>query len=730
MQIFVGARRIFIGWVTYPFLSKHKFFQHKPILREYGYVNSKERETMKFNISRLLSRRMTRTCNQLRSLQAPHSGISNWYNQSIISFVLIVLCLSSAPSLFASGDVNLLFPVRNQTFYPDRLVRIAWDNATTSAVDVSYSLDGSDTWNTIATGVQANDFEWRLPKLDTTRITFKVQISSLAKPELLEPTMKNMDGAGTAFFSPRGKFIVSGLEDGSLNLRTTDNGVVMSSSKVSTSRIACAVMSRLYNDSVFIVSGKEIIIHNVFTLGNQVRFGGDVHNQAITSVAIHPTLPILATTSDDGSLRIWDIPSRKVLRTITPISLAKLKACTFSPDGTMIAYGGSEGLIFVTEWQDSSAMISILFGHGNAGQNIEIRSLAITPDSKSLVSGGVDKTIRIWDIEQQSVKSILFAHNEAVTCLRLSHDGSKILSGSEDSTVRQWSMATGLELHNALSVSGMVTAVDYSQTGDTLLATESTTGTISVWRNIKTLGANDTVTGYIKYPIALKVGSVSGGVGEETSIPVLLDRAYSVPYFERTIFRATCRMILPSYMVAISDSGSAQFNRLSQFRYDTIAVPLEFGSNDTVGKVRVKILLTDVFQQDTVKIIGNGISPLVWEKGVRAFILQQVEGGIIEVDSVCSLQRPVTFTPETEFKVIPQPAKDQATLNFTAYEEGAYTIEVYDVIGTNVMTIASQEFQRGEQSIPIRTSDLSSGIYSIRIVAPSKVYTVQLVVSH
>lgn len=686
---------------------------------------------MKHNISRSQLRQMPAICHHKWSQQIAIKSISKRNSPIFFWFALSLFIISIAPSLFAGGDVNLLFPVRNQTFYPDRLVRIVWDNSTTSAVDISYSLDGSETWNTIATGVQSNDFEWRLPKLDTTRITFKVQIASLSKPELLEPTMNNIAGAATAFFSPRGKFIISGLVDGSLNLRTTDNGVVMSSSKVSNSRIAGAVMSKLYNDSVFIASGKEIIIHNVFTLGNQIRFGSDIHNQEITSIAIHPTLPILATTSDDGSLRIWDIPSRKVVRTITPISLAKLKTCTFSPDGKMIAYGGSEGLIFVTEWQNPTALISILFGHGNAGQNIEIRTVAITPDGKSLVSGGVDKTIRIWDIEQQSVKSILFAHNDAVSCVRISHDGSKILSGSEDNTVRQWSMATGLELHSELTISGMVSSVDYSQTGDTLLATESSTGAISVWRNIKTLGSDDTATGYIKYPIALRVGSVSAGVGEEATIPVLLDKAYSVPYFERTTFRATCRMVLPSYMVAISDSGSSnQFNRLSQFRYDTVAVPLVFGSSDTVGNVRVKILLTDIFQQDTVRIIGSGISPLIWEKGIRAFILQQVEGGIIEVDSVCSLQRPVIFTPESEFKVIPQPAKDQATLDFTAYEAGAYTIEIYDMIGTNVMTVLSQEFQRGKQTIPIRTSDLSSGIYTIRIVAPSRVYTVQLVVAH
>ena len=65
------------------------------------------------------------------------------------------------------------------------------------------------------------------------------------------------------------------------------------------------------------------------------------HNESITSIAWHPSRPILATTSEDLSIRLWDLETGKRMDELygpveTPIRL------NFSPSGTRLASSGGD----------------------------------------------------------------------------------------------------------------------------------------------------------------------------------------------------------------------------------------------------------------------------------------------------------------------------------------------------------------------------------------------------
>ncbi|NIM12342.1 MAG: DUF4365 domain-containing protein [Candidatus Aminicenantes bacterium] len=71
-----------------------------------------------------------------------------------------------------------------------------------------------------------------------------------------------------------------------------------------------------------------------------------------------------------------------------------------------------------------------------------IKSVAVSPDGKWIVSGSADKTIKIWDMESGECRATLEGHKDEVRCVAITPDGTRILSGSDDETIRVWDVQT------------------------------------------------------------------------------------------------------------------------------------------------------------------------------------------------------------------------------------------------------------------------------------------------
>ena len=67
-----------------------------------------------------------------------------------------------------------------------------------------------------------------------------------------------------------------------------------------------------------------------------------------------------------------------------------------------------------------------------------VRSLAVTSDSKVLISASDDATIRFWDLSNGRCFRTIKAHAAAIRGITLSPDGMKLASASWDRTVKLW----------------------------------------------------------------------------------------------------------------------------------------------------------------------------------------------------------------------------------------------------------------------------------------------------
>ena len=147
-------------------------------------------------------------------------------------------------------------------------------------------------------------------------------------------------------------------------------------------------------------------------------------------------------------------------------------ALAISPDARTIASGGDDRLIQL--WTQGRQQILRGAGH-------PIRSLAFSPDGSRLASGSLGGVVRLWDLQTEKSLTDYSGHTDTVTCLVFSPDGLTLASGSEDRTIKLWDAQTG---HERLSLAGHTeTLADLAFAPDgSLLASVSIAGVLKIWR--------------------------------------------------------------------------------------------------------------------------------------------------------------------------------------------------------------------------------------------------------
>src|ERR1700752_2761588 len=94
--------------------------------------------------------------------------------------------------------------------------------------------------------------------------------------------------------------------------------------------------------------------------------------------------------------------------------------------------------------------------------------LTLSRDGKTLLTGGGDGVIRVWDLASGELKRTFTGHTNSIYKAEFSPNEKLIASSSRDSTARIWDFATGRELHKLTGFHCAVKAAAFSPNGKTV----------------------------------------------------------------------------------------------------------------------------------------------------------------------------------------------------------------------------------------------------------------------
>jgi guanine nucleotide-binding protein subunit beta-2-like 1 protein len=252
--------------------------------------------------------------------------------------------------------------------------------------------------------------------------------------------------------SSDGLFALSGSWDGTLRLwdistgRTTRRFVGHSKDVLS---VAFSVDNR---QIVSASRDKSIKLWNTlgeckYTIGEQG--GPEGHAEWVSCVNFVPNQqnPAIVSGGWDKIVKVWNMSNCK-LRTNLVGHSGYINAVTVSPDGSLCASGGKDGVAMLWDLNEGKRLYSLPCEQGDI-----IHSLCFSPNRYWLCAG-TDNGIRIWDLEGKGIVDELKLDLPArdpkskalpTSCISLawSADGNTLFAGYTDTMIRAWQVTAG-----------------------------------------------------------------------------------------------------------------------------------------------------------------------------------------------------------------------------------------------------------------------------------------------
>lgn len=290
-------------------------------------------------------------------------------------------------------------------------------------------------------------------------------------------TLTGHQGAVTAIaLSPNAQMIASGSSDKTIRLWSLEGellqvwaGRSFRFAQGHADRITSLVFSP--NGEVLVSGSADGSIKQWDLRRNELFSSLPGHGWGISTLALSPNAPVLVSGSEDGLIQVWDLEQEQLRSNLVQL-YQPITGLAFTSAGQ--SFWSSSGQSICHWHLSDDGLLATLKGHAEG-----VSAIALDPKGCTLISGGGNGLIKLWNLATSEQQKVIAAHRDRIQALAIHPSGDLFASGSEDGMVKLWDLWTGRRQASLQQAWG-VRAVSFMPNGK--LVSGCADETVRIWQ--------------------------------------------------------------------------------------------------------------------------------------------------------------------------------------------------------------------------------------------------------